>query len=128
MNAGTTGDTFLRNNTEWVAKASHWSRFSATASLGVIHKGNYNKAMEILQPYFPGATGSPNMYTHGGSLYALGLIHHGDKDQDVINYLMQQIKSPDNNGNDQIVHGACLGLGMVCLASENDENHSNKYF
>lgn len=38
MHAGTTVDTFLRTNLEWLAKATNWAKFSATASLGVIHR------------------------------------------------------------------------------------------
>lgn len=38
MNAGTTSDEFLRSNLQWLALASNWSKFSATAALGVIHK------------------------------------------------------------------------------------------
>lgn len=38
MSAGTTSDQFLRENMEWLSRASNWSKFSATASLGVIHK------------------------------------------------------------------------------------------
>lgn len=41
MNAGTTSDEFLRQNLEWLAKASNWTKFGATAALGVIHKVNY---------------------------------------------------------------------------------------
>jgi 26S proteasome regulatory subunit N2 len=37
-NAGTTSDTFLRQNLEWLAKATNWTKFTATAGLGVIHK------------------------------------------------------------------------------------------
>ena len=38
MNAGTTSDEFLRQNMEWLARASNWTKFSATAALGVIQK------------------------------------------------------------------------------------------
>jgi 26S proteasome regulatory subunit N2 len=38
MLAGTTNDTFLRENKEWLAKATNWAKFSACASLGVVHK------------------------------------------------------------------------------------------
>lgn len=31
---GTTEDSFLRDNLEWLGRATHWARFSATASLG----------------------------------------------------------------------------------------------
>lgn len=38
MHCGTTSDTFLRNNLEWLSRATNWAKFTATASLGVIHK------------------------------------------------------------------------------------------
>jgi len=38
MHAGTSIDNFLRVNIEWLAKATNWTKFSAIASLGMIHK------------------------------------------------------------------------------------------
>jgi hypothetical protein len=38
MHCGTTSDQFLRDNLDWLAKATNWAKFTATASLGVIHK------------------------------------------------------------------------------------------
>ncbi|KAF8820434.1 Proteasome/cyclosome repeat-containing protein, partial [Cardiosporidium cionae] len=38
MEAGTTRDIFLRSNLEWLARATNWAKFSATASLGVLNK------------------------------------------------------------------------------------------
>lgn len=38
MHAGTTVDSFLRSNLDWLAKATNWAKFGATASLGVIHR------------------------------------------------------------------------------------------
>jgi 26S proteasome regulatory subunit N2 len=38
MNAGTTSDEFLRQNLDWLSRANNWTKFSATAALGVIHK------------------------------------------------------------------------------------------
>lgn len=55
MNAYTTNDTFLKDNLQWVGHATNWSRFSATASLGIIHSGNKKDALEVLNPYFSGA-------------------------------------------------------------------------
>jgi len=55
MNAYTTNDSFLRDNLQWTAASTNWNRFSATASLGMIHMGNAGKALEILNPYLNGA-------------------------------------------------------------------------
>mgnify|MGYP000551058018 FL=1 len=38
MNAGTTSHAFLSNNLQWLANATNWARFTAVASLGVVHK------------------------------------------------------------------------------------------
>ena len=108
---------------EWVSKSSHWAKFSATASLGGIHKANRSKAMEILKPYFPGNSPNPSFYTHGGSLFGLGLIHTGDRDQSVIDFILNAVKNPSYNSNETLIHGACLGLGLVNLnSSEGEEN------
>lgn len=45
MHAGTTVDTFLRDNLEWLKTATNWAMFGATASLGVIHRGHLGKVL-----------------------------------------------------------------------------------
>lgn len=49
MNAGTTTDTFLRENLEWLGRASNWAKFTATASIGVVHKGHIKESHNLLQ-------------------------------------------------------------------------------
>lgn len=116
MHCGTTVDTFLRENLDWLAKATNWAKFSATAGLGVIHKGNLKKSRTIMSPYLPsapgGASGSP--YSEGGALYALGLIHtnHGSGVRDL---LLESLKGTQH---EVIQHGACLGLGIAGLGSQ----------
>ena len=43
MHSGTTVDTFLRENLDWLSRATNWSKFSATAGLGVIHRGHLSQ-------------------------------------------------------------------------------------
>lgn len=45
MHCGTTVDTFLRENLEWLGRATNWAKFSATAGLGVIHRGHLSQVM-----------------------------------------------------------------------------------
>merc|ERR1719228_310755 len=119
MNVGTSIDTFLRANLEWLGKAKNWAKFTATASIGVIHKGHHKESLKLLQPYLPqnGVSGSP--YQEGGALFALGLIHANGSDQSKVEYLSNALR---NSGTNEIVqHGACLGLGLVALASGNQE-------
>ncbi|KAI9360703.1 armadillo-type protein [Pilaira anomala] len=117
MQAGTTSDEFLRQNLDWLSRATNWSKFSATAALGVIHKGQLAQSMNLLAPYLPqeGVSGNSS-YSEGGSLYALGLINanHG---AEVLNFLKTALK---DTSDDVIQHGACLGLGVAGMATANE--------
>jgi 26S proteasome regulatory subunit N2 len=118
MNAGTTSDVFFRNNLEWLGKAVNWSKFTATAALGVIHRGNLSQGMKLLEPYLPrDAVVAGSVYSQGGSLYALGLIYanHGT---DVLDYLRDQFRK---SGEEVVQHGGALGLGLAGMATGSDE-------
>jgi len=118
MQCGTTSDVFLRKNLEWLAKASNWSKFSATASLGVIHKGHIKESKSILSTYLPqgGPRGSP--YSEGGALYAMGLIHANHYDPDTKAYLVEQLHNAQ--ATEVLQHGACLGIGLLCMATADE--------
>jgi 26S proteasome regulatory subunit N2 len=78
MNAFTTNDSFVQDNIPWVGMATNWNRFSATASMGIIHSGNKKDAMKILNPYFTGSVmeqGGNSPYMTAGAYFAYGLIH-----------------------------------------------------
>ena len=123
-NAGTTSDLFLRENLDWLAKASNWSKFSATAALGVIHKGNLSQGMEILEPYLPKPDGSStSFYSEGGSLFALGLVHANHGSSEVLSYLKDALKG--GSQNEIIQHGAALGLGVAAMGSGNEGSFSS---
>jgi 26S proteasome regulatory subunit N2 len=120
MHAGTTIDSFFRDNLEWLGKAVNWSKFTATAALGVIHRGNLGQGQKLLDPYLPkanGAAGAGSSYSQGGSLYALGLIYanHGTH---VLDYLRDQFKSTQE---EVVQHGGALGLGVAGMATGSDE-------
>ena len=118
MNAGTTQDTFLRDNLEWLGKATNWAKFTAVASMGVVHKGHVHESMNLLQPYLPQGGQQASPYSASGALYALGLIHAnkgGSGDSTTIKYLSDALR---NSGTDEIVqHGACLGIGLAAMAT-----------
>lgn len=121
QNAGTTSDEFLRQNLEWLSRATNWSKFSATAGLGVIHRGNLQQSGALLAPYLPkeGVTGSA--YSEGGALFALGLIHanHGSS---VIEILVKHLK---NSQSEVLQHGASLGLGVAAMSTGNEDTYEN---
>jgi 26S proteasome regulatory subunit N2 len=104
---------------DWLSKASNWSKFSATAGLGVIHRGNLTQGMEILQPYLPSPQGAPgsSFYSEGGSLFALGLINANHGGSSVLDYISNVMKS---TSSDIIEHGAALGLGVAGMSSGNE--------
>ncbi|KAE8831665.1 hypothetical protein HRS9139_05907 [Pyrenophora teres f. teres] len=118
MNAGTTNDTFFRENLDWLGKAVNWSKFSATAALGVIHRGNITQGQKLLEPYLPkDSVSSGSHYEQGGSLYALGLIYanHGSN---VLDLLLKQFQ---NASEEVIQHGGALGLGVAGMATGSEE-------
>lgn len=108
------------------------AKFSATASLGVIHAGHITEAMHLLQPYLPpnpdaddegGAFSvSPSGgYAEGGSLYALGLIHgshsgsSAEKRKETADFLRTHLRA--SHTNEVISHGAALGVGLTSMGT-----------
>ena len=123
----TTVDTFLRENLDWLSRATNWARFSATAGMGVIHHGQLAEGKQLMSPFLPrdGAAGGmrPSPCTEGGALYALGLIHanHGDN---ILTFLLESSRS---SNNEVIQHGACLGLGLAALGTANEEVYTDLF-
>ncbi|GKT92368.1 LOW QUALITY PROTEIN: 26S proteasome regulatory subunit RPN2 [Colletotrichum tofieldiae] len=123
MNQGTTNDKFFRDNLEWLGKAVNWSKFTATAALGVIHRGNLTQSRKLLEPYLPRQSGlsSGSIFSQGGALYAYGLIHanHG---AGALEYLKSQFTSAEE---EVIQHGGALGLGIAGMATGSEEIFDN---
>ncbi|XP_043810927.1 26S proteasome non-ATPase regulatory subunit 1 homolog A isoform X2 [Manihot esculenta] len=119
MHAGTTVDTFLRENLDWLSRATNWAKFSATAGLGVIHRGHLQQGRSLMRPYLPqgGSGGGGSPYSEGGALYALGLIHanHGEG---IKQFLRDSLRSTNV---EVIQHGACLGLGLAALGTADED-------
>ncbi|KIN02258.1 hypothetical protein OIDMADRAFT_197352 [Oidiodendron maius Zn] len=118
MNQGTTNDKFFRDNLEWLGKAVNWSKFSATAALGVIHRGNLTQCRKLLEPYLPRKSSlAGSIFSQGGALYAYGLIYanHG---AEALEYLKDQFKEAQE---EVIQHGGALGLGIAGMATGSGE-------
>lgn len=64
----------LRDNQAFLSRFTNWAKFSAVASLGVIHKSHSAAAQKVLEPYLPTDGGQNNEYECGGGLYALGMM------------------------------------------------------
>lgn len=124
MHSGTTSDQFLRDNLEWLARATNWAKLTATASLGVIHRGHENESLALMQSYLPKESGPSSGYSEGGGLYALGLIHanHG---ANIIEYLMAQLKEAQN---ENVRHGGCLGLGLAAMGTHRSDIYEQLKF
>lgn len=114
IHSGTTHDQFLRDNLDWLSRATNWAKLSATATLGVIHRGHEKESLSLMQSYLPTySAGTSSGYAEGGGLYALGLIHanHGGE---ITEYLLGQVKEATS---EQIKHGGCLGLGLAAMGT-----------
>lgn len=124
MHSGTTSDQFLRDNLEWLARATNWAKLTATASLGVIHRGHEQEALTLMQSYLPKEVGPSSGYSEGGGLYALGLIHanHG---ANIIDYLLGQLKDAQN---EMVRHGGCLGLGLSAMGTHRQDVYEQLKF
>ncbi|KXZ53597.1 hypothetical protein GPECTOR_6g514 [Gonium pectorale] len=75
-----------------------------------------------MAPYLPragaaAAAGGGSPYSEGGALYALGLIYanHG---ADIRPFLLESLRG---TSNEVTQHGACLGLGLAALGTDDDE-------
>ncbi|KAI4470142.1 26s proteasome non-atpase regulatory subunit [Holotrichia oblita] len=124
MHSGTTSDQFLRDNLDWLTRATNWAKFTAVASLGVIHRGHEQEALSLLQSYLPKEIGPNTGYSEGGALYALGLIHanHG---ANISDYLLGQLKDAKN---EIIRHGCCLGLGLATMGTNRQDVYEQLKF
>ncbi|MCL4127940.1 UNVERIFIED_CONTAM: hypothetical protein GTU68_019300 [Idotea baltica] len=113
MHCGTTSDQFLRDNLDWLSRATNWAKMTATASLGVIHRGHEREALTLMQAYLPKESNSPG-YVESGSLFAVGLIHanHG---ANIIDYLLSQTR---DTTSEIVRHGGCLGLGLAAMGTQ----------
>merc|ERR1719259_1226795 len=113
MHSGTTHDSFLRDNLDWLSRATNWAKLSATASLGVIHRGHEKDSLALMQTYLPKDSASGTGYAEGGGLYALGLIHanHGGE---AAGLAIGQLKE---GSNEPLRHGGCLGLGLAAMGT-----------
>ncbi|KAL8730876.1 MAG: hypothetical protein Q9166_003803 [cf. Caloplaca sp. 2 TL-2023] len=117
MHAGTTHDKFFRDNLDWLAKAVNWSKFTATAALGVIHRGNLGQGLKLLDPYLPkeqiAGSNPSSAYSQGGSLYALGLIYANHE-----TFALDVIREHFKKATEEVVqHGGALGLGVAGMAT-----------
>lgn len=124
MHSGTTSDQFLRDNLDWLARATNWAKLTATASLGVIHRGHESDSLALMQSYLPKENGPSSGYSEGGGLYALGLIHanHG---ANIIEYLLNQLKDAQN---ENVRHGGCLGLGLAAMGTHRQDVYEQLKF
>ena len=121
MNAYTTNDAFLRDNHAWAENATNWNRFMVISTLGMIHQGNRSQADEILNPYFAGQAGgqSSSPYSTAGAYYAYGLINANHFSNDTREFFMQGYRNAGQN--EPVQHGVSLGLGLVSMATNDDE-------
>lgn len=128
VHCGTGDDRFVRDNLSWLGKAKHWAKFSATASLGVLHRYDVKNAEKLLQPYLP-SNKNPSRFIKAGSLYGLAIIFAGNPGRerisdmflDLIDVHLPNIASDD--ASQILLHGTCLGLGITAMGT-NDSKYT----
>ncbi|KAI3890509.1 hypothetical protein MKW92_040898, partial [Papaver armeniacum] len=103
MHAGTTVDTFLRENLDWLRRATNWAKFIAIAGLSVIHKGHLQQGRSLMAPYLPQSGTGPIHANHG---------------EGIKQFLRDSLRSTNV---EVIQHGACLGLGLAALGTADEE-------
>ena len=116
---------FYRDNLDWLSRATNWAKLTATASLGVIHRGHEKEALALMAAYLPREVAAASAgYSEGGGLYALGLIHanHGTN---ITDYLLEQLKEASN---EVIRHGGCLGLGLASMGTQRSDVYEQLKF
>eukprot|EP00033_Pygsuia_biforma_P001837 GCRY01002055.1.p1 GENE.GCRY01002055.1~~GCRY01002055.1.p1 ORF type:complete len:1057 (+),score=319.93 GCRY01002055.1:95-3172(+) len=118
MYSGTTDDSFMRSRIEWFKKAKNWGKFSATASLGLIHRGHGVDSLTIMAPYLNKSANGADKMAEGGALYALGLMNTG-LGGSIRDYLVEAVQAASHD--EAVSHGGCLGLGLSAMASGNAE-------
>lgn len=119
---GTTIDTFLRCNMEWLTRANYWAKFVVTASLGVIHRGHIDDGLAVVEPYLPKESIGFLPYQEAGAFYALGLIHAPvgvTRNRNTIDYLKNALRKYSTS--EQIIHGASLGIGLAAMGLKDEE-------
>ena len=119
-NSHTGNDEFIKKNMPFVTKATNWARFVATASLGVINMGNTKDSRTIMRDYLPGGSNSRSIYCIGGAYYAIGLIHAGTNDPEIMAFFNEAMSRQGNN-KEAIQHGIYLGMGLVAMATHDQE-------
>merc|ERR1712137_373344 len=88
--------------------------------------GHIKDSRSILSTYLPsqgGTHGSP--YSEGGALYAMGLIHAHHHDNETKQFLVDQLRNAQSS--EVLQHGACLGMGLVCMATADEGVYEDLY-
>jgi len=117
MHAGTLDDTYFSDptNKQWVGKSTHWAEFLSIGCLGTIHRNNTD-VTQAIAGFIP-AGQQNDKFKNGGKHYAIGLALAGTKDTDKLNKLTDVLNDNAASNNEPVVHGACLGLGLIGYAS-----------
>ncbi|KAH8609694.1 putative HEAT repeats protein [Trypanosoma vivax] len=121
MYSGTTIDTFLHSDIDWLSNANYWAKFVATASIGVVHYGNIEQSHNVMSAHLPKESIGPLPYSEAGALYGLGLIHAPVGvacNRKVVEYLETTLRSYSTS--EHIIHGGSLGMGLAAMGLKNE--------
>ena len=60
-------------------------------------------------------------HCNGGALLALGMTFASTKNKEILDFIIEQYKNPSINSNEAIIHGACLGIGICGMGSQDND-------
>ena len=117
MNCGTSCDSIVKD--ENINSLVNWAKFNVVSTVGVIYRGDFKKAIDILKPYLPSENmGNKSSYAAGGSLFGVGLASANYSNEEVINFLLMQSSIASI---EPVKHGLCLGLGLASMGTGRDD-------
>ncbi|KAG6726126.1 hypothetical protein I3842_02G065500 [Carya illinoinensis] len=113
MHAGTTVDTFLRENLDWLSRATNWAKFSATAGLGLAALGTadeeiYDDIKTVL--YTDGAVAGE---AAGISMGLLMVGTASEKASEMLAYAHE-------TQHEKIIRGLALGTALTVYGREEE--------
>jgi 26S proteasome regulatory subunit N2 len=140
MLTGTKSDYFFRKHPSLARGGTHWQRFAAVSTVGMLHRGRATEAEMVLSQFLSGTAAAPaagagagagaaaaaagrhgeaapapqSSYEEGGALYAMGLMSCGVSSCNT-EHLRARVK---REGADEVqLHGALLGLGLSAVGT-----------
>lgn len=124
---GTTSDDVYRNSMDFISHATNWAKFTTTATLGVVHRGQTPETLiDLLSSYLPSTdNSSTSPYSEGGALYAIGLAIAAPSaggsgfgaHEALADIVHPHLGLENSSVSEPRQHGAALAAGLLALGT-----------